>query len=113
MLDRVLSSDTFKRSERARSLLAYLVDREQAGAAEKLKGYTIAGDVFGKDAAFDASTDALVRVQAGRLRELLSHYYESEGEADPIRIVVPRGAYVPAYEAVPSPTGAATQTPDD
>src|SRR5262245_60416885 len=103
MLGRILSSETFKRSERARSLLAYLVDREQAGDADKLKGYAIAVDVFGKDAAFDASTDALVRVQAGRLRELLSHYYESEGEADPIRIIVPRGTYVPAYQAVSLP----------
>src|SRR5262245_59555809 len=108
MLERVLPSETFKRSERARSLLAYLVDREQAGDAEKLKGYAIAVDVFGKDAAFDASTDALVRVQAGRLRELLSHYYENEGEADPIRIIVPRGAYVPAYQAVSLPGEAVT-----
>ena len=30
MLERILSSETFKRSERARSLLAYLVEREQA-----------------------------------------------------------------------------------
>jgi hypothetical protein len=74
MLDRVLSSETFRRSERARSLLAYLVARQQSGEAEKLKGYAIAVDVFGKDAEFDASTDALVRVQAGRLRELLNHY---------------------------------------
>jgi tetratricopeptide (TPR) repeat protein len=111
MLDRVLSSETFKRSGRARSLLAYLVDREQAGDAEKLKGYAIAVDVFGKDAAFDASTDALVRVQAGRLRELLSHYYQNEGEADPLRIAVPRGAYVPAYEAVPLPIEAVPQAP--
>lgn len=98
MLDRVLSSETFRRSERARSLLAYLVERQQSGEAEKLKGYAIAVDVFGKDAEFDASTDALVRVQAGRLRELLHHYYEMEGRSDPLRIAVPRGSYVPAYE---------------
>ena len=107
MLDRVLSSETFRRSERARSLLAYLVARQQSGEAEKLKGYAIAVDVFGKDAEFDASTDALVRVQAGRLRELLNHYYELEGKADPIRIAVPRGSYVPAYELVATGAGVA------
>jgi tetratricopeptide (TPR) repeat protein len=99
MLERVLSSETFRRSERARSLLAYLVDREQAGEAERLKGYTIGLDVFGKDQEFDSSTNAAVRVQAGRLRELLAHYYEAEGRADPLRIVVSRGSYVPSYEA--------------
>ncbi|MDW6022269.1 hypothetical protein SAZ10_10950 [Mesorhizobium sp. BAC0120] len=98
MLDRVLSSETFKRSVRARSLLAYLVEREQAGEAERLKGYTIAVDVFGRDQEFDSSTDAVVRVQAGRLRELLSQYYEGEGREDPMRIVLTRGCYVPTYE---------------
>ena len=79
LLGRILSSETFKRSERARSLLAYLVEREQAGEADRLKGYAIAVDVFGRDEEFDSSTDAVVRVQAGRLRELLGHYYETEG----------------------------------
>src|SRR5262245_28700417 len=112
MLDRVLSSETFKRSERARSLLAYLVDREQAGNAERLKGYTIAVDVFGRDAEFDASTDALVRVQAGRLRELLAQYYQSEGAADPLRIVIQRGSYAPSYEKVaPCPDTAGEPAP--
>jgi Tfp pilus assembly protein PilF len=98
MLGGILSSETFKRSERARSLLAYLVEREQAGESEHLKGYAIAIDVFGKDAEFDASTDAVVRVQAGRLRELLAQYYDGEGRSDPLRIVIPRGSYVPVYE---------------
>lgn len=98
MLDRILASETFSRSERARSLLSYIVTRAEAGEADLLKGYAIAVDVFGKDSAFDASTDAVVRVQAGRLRELLVRYYETEGCSDPIRIVIPRGSYVPNYE---------------
>ncbi|TIU78118.1 MAG: hypothetical protein E5W13_12385 [Mesorhizobium sp.] len=97
-LERLLASETFGRSERARKLLRYLVEREQAGEADKLKGFSIAMDVFGKDGDFDPSTDAVVRVQAGRLRELLQHYFANEGVAEPIRIVIPRGGYVPSYE---------------
>ncbi len=97
-LERILTSETFGRSERARNLLRYLVEQEQAGHADRLKGFAIAVDVFGKDADFDPSTDAVVRVQAGRLRELLAHYFAAEGAAEPIRITVPRGSYVPAYE---------------
>lgn len=97
-LERLLASETFGRSERARKLIRYLVEREQAGEAERLKGFSIAMDVFGKDADFDSSTDAVVRVQAGRLRELLSQYFATEGASDPVRIVIPRGTYVPAYE---------------
>ncbi|CAN7375044.1 tetratricopeptide repeat protein [Mesorhizobium sp. LjRoot246] len=97
-LERLLASQTFGRSERARKLLRYLVEREQAGEADRLKGFSIAMDVFGKDGDFDPSTDAVVRVQAGRLRELLQHYFANEGIAEPFRIAIPRGGYVPAYE---------------
>ncbi|RUY82976.1 M48 family metallopeptidase, partial [Mesorhizobium sp. M7A.F.Ca.CA.001.10.2.1] len=97
-LERLLASQTFGRSERARKLLRYLVEREQAGEADRLKGFSIAMDVFGKDGDFDPSTDAVVRVQAGRLRELLQHYFANEGIAEPVRIAIPRGGYVPAYE---------------
>ena len=57
-LERLLASQTFGRSERARKLLRYLVEREQAGEGDRLKGFSIAMDVFGKDGDFDPSTDA-------------------------------------------------------
>jgi hypothetical protein len=97
-LEKLLASETFGRSGRARDLLRYLVEQEQAGYADRLKGFTIAVDVFGKDADFDPATDAVVRVQARRLRELLAQYAETEGADDPVRITIPRGGYVPAYE---------------
>ncbi len=98
-LERLLASETFGRSERARELLRYLVERQLAGEADRLKGFAIAVDVFGKNAGFDSSTDAVVRVQAGRLRELLNQYFATEGASDPVRIAIPRGSYVPTYEA--------------
>ena len=97
-LERLLASETFGRSERARRLLRYLVEREQAGEGDRLKGLSIAMDVFGKHGDFDSATDAVVRVQAGRLRELLEHYFANEGVAEPVRIAIPRGGYVPSYE---------------
>lgn len=99
-LERVLSSEAFARSERARKLLRYLVERDLAGEAERLKGFAIAVDVFGKEADFDSATDAVVRVQAKRLRELLVQYYSAAGASDPIRITIPRGGYAPAYEVM-------------
>lgn len=96
-LERVLQSGCFARSERSRELLRYLVQQDLAGNADRLKGFTIALDVFGRDSGFDPSTDAVVRVQAGRLREMLSSYYAKEGVDDAVRISVPRGSYVPAY----------------
>lgn len=102
-LEKLLASETFARSERARNLLRYLVEQEQAGNAGRLKGFAIAMDVFGRDEAFDSATDAVVRVQARRLRELLAQYAATEGVDDPLRIVIARGAYVPTYEMAGEP----------
>lgn len=96
-LARVLASEVFARSERARDLLRYLVEQDLAGNGDRLKGFSIAVDVFGRDGSFDPSTDAVVRVQAGRLRDLLDHYYAGPGADEKLRISIPRGSYVPDY----------------
>ena len=93
----VLSSENFARSERSRDLLRYLVEQDLAGNADRLKGFSIAVDVFGKDDKFDSSTDTVVRVQAGRLRDLLDQYYAGEGAGQALRISIPRGTYIPLY----------------
>jgi TolB-like protein len=67
------------------------------GAGQRLKGYTIGVEVFGRPADFDAQSDALVRVEAGRLRRRLVEYYADEGAADPVRIDLPRGTYAVDY----------------
>jgi adenylate cyclase len=100
-LGRVLASDEFASSARLREMLRYLVDEALAGRAGKLKGYRIAVDVFGRDADFDADTDPLVRIQAGRLRRALERYYGSAGGGNPLRIAVPKGGYVPTFTTVP------------
>lgn len=99
-LGRVVGSETFSRSERSRDLLQYVIERDLNGEADRLKGFSIALDVFDREDSFDPSTDAVVRVQAGRLRDLLDTYYAGEGKDDRIRISVPRGSYVPAYECL-------------
>ncbi|MBX9466239.1 MAG: hypothetical protein KL840_25225 [Aquamicrobium sp.] len=96
-LERILASEVFARSERARDLLRYLIEQDLAGNADRLKGYSIAVDVFHKDDRFDPATDTVVRVQAGRLRDLLQQYYDGDGADDPLHIAVPRGSYVPEY----------------
>ncbi|MGB7287043.1 MAG: hypothetical protein WBC71_08935, partial [Salaquimonas sp.] len=78
-------------------------EEELAGRGEALKGFSVAVDVFGKDADFDATSDPLVRVHAGRLRELLSVYYADEGKTDPIRISIPVGRYRPRFQGQAEP----------
>ena len=108
-LDAVIASETFSRSERLRSFLSYIVERELSGKAAQLKGYSIGIDVFGRPPGFDAGSDPLVRVQAGKLRKLLEQYYETEGAAVRLRIRVPVGSYVPEYSLAEDEPESASQ----
>ena len=97
VLDSVLSSAQFARSERLRSFLKYVVEREIEGNGHQLKGYAIGIDVFDRPQAFNADSDPLVRVHAGKLRKLLAAYYAAEGAGEAWRIDIPKGTYVPVY----------------
>lgn len=110
-LSRILASEDFIASDRNRRFLSYVVAETLAGRAERLKGYTIAVQVFGRDASFDAQTDPLVRIEARRLRQSLERYYLTAGVADPVRISLPKGGYIPLFESVAAPP-ATPPTPD-
>src|SRR5262245_35209294 len=99
-LERILASRCFQQAGRASDFLRFVVEQTLAGSGPRLKGYTIGVEVFGRPADFDAQSDALVRVEAGRLRRRLVEYYAGEGSADPIKITLPRGTYAADYEYV-------------
>ncbi|HEX5047723.1 MAG TPA: hypothetical protein VFX89_11435 [Gammaproteobacteria bacterium] len=112
-LDRVLNSRSFEAAGRSSEFLRFVVEQHLAGAADRLKGYTIAIEVFRRPPEFDAQSDPLVRVEAGRLRRRLLEYYAAEGHANPLRIELPRGGYAPQFRyATPlESTGTFTPTP--
>ncbi|WP_156467984.1 hypothetical protein [Rhizobium sp. Leaf371] len=93
----VLASAVFARSERLRAFLSYVVTKDLAGQSMQLKGYTIAVDVFRRPDAFNADSDPLVRVHAGKLRKLLTAFYETEGQDAVWQIEIPKGGYAPVY----------------
>lgn len=92
-LNRVLDSPGFSSARRSRRLLRYLVEQSLADPGVQVKEYSIALDVFERDASYDPSVDATVRVEAGRLRSRLRDYYAEEGRADSVVIEVPKGGY--------------------
>jgi tetratricopeptide (TPR) repeat protein len=104
-LARVVASETFRNAPRLVSFLSYVVEKTIAGEGAALKGYTIATQALGRGEDFDPQADPIVRVEAGRLRRALQTYYEGEGAADPLRIVVPVGSYVPILATAPSCAG--------
>jgi hypothetical protein len=79
-------------------LLAYIGDRYFAGQTDQLHEYGIATEVFGRSkSTFSAGEDAIVRVEAHRLRKRLKEYYENEGKDHPIQLSIPPGTYIPVF----------------
>lgn len=96
-LNRIVSSGEFDASERNRRFLRHIVTETLDGRAHRIKAYGIATAVFERDSDFDPQTDPIIRIEAGRLRRALAHYYLTAGQGDPIRITVPKGSYVPSF----------------
>jgi len=94
-LSRVLRSAAFQASQRRRRFLEFIVDETLAGRGDRLKGYAIAVEVFERPETFDPAVDPIVRIEAGRLRDKLREYYDSDGRNDRVRIDLPKGSYVP------------------
>ncbi len=99
-LERILRSDEFRASDKQRKFLRFVVDETLADRASQLKGYTIAVSVYGRSETFDPQVDPIVRVEAGRLRRALEHYYLAAGGNDPVHIKIPKGGYVPTFHSV-------------
>ncbi|MFG1478362.1 hypothetical protein V5F53_06795 [Xanthobacter sp. V4C-4] len=98
-LERVLASADLCTSPRLGAFLRYVVDATLGGRAGEIKGYTIAVEALGRPATFDPQADPIVRVEATRLRRALQNYYNTSGLNDPLVIHIPKGGYVPQFEA--------------
>jgi TolB-like protein/Tfp pilus assembly protein PilF len=92
-LKRVLDSPLFKSSPGLARLLAYLAENTNFSREKRIKAYSIGVEVFDQPANFDPQSNALVRVQASRLREHLRRYYADEGRADEWQLSIPLGGY--------------------
>jgi hypothetical protein len=85
-------------SSRLFRLIAFIGERYFQGETEKLHEYDIATEVFGRSKdTFNAGEDAIVRVEAHRLRKRLKEYYEGEGKDHPIHLTIPPGTYAPVF----------------
>jgi hypothetical protein len=96
-LDRILQSAHFQRSERLQRFLRFVCDYTIRGESSLLHEYLIGSEVFSRGPEYSPQEDGIVRRQAHALRRKLQEYYEKEGAADPIRIDLPIGRYVPVF----------------
>jgi Tol biopolymer transport system component len=107
----VLGSPEFKRSERSRGLLEFIVESALTRTGEGLKESLLGVQIFGRSADYDPKIDPVVRVSVGRLRTKLDEYYVREGDRESMRISLPKGTYVPSFEWNPSLSRSAAEPP--
>ena len=97
-LARIVNSPGFVSSARLSRFLTHIVDRTIEGELNSLKEFSVAMEVFDRSSDYDPEIDAIVRVQARRLRAKLKAYYEEgPGTNDPVLIALRPGSYMPIF----------------
>jgi Malectin domain len=95
----VVASGIFPSGSNAARFLDY-VCQEYFRGNTAVTEYAIAVQALGRRADFDPKTDAIVRVEAHRVRKRLHEYYRHEGSSHTLRLTIPVGSHLPAFEAV-------------
>jgi hypothetical protein len=109
--ERIRASAVLGRSDLMNRLFDFLVECTASGKTPK--EIEIAVDVFGKDARFEVTQDAMVRVYVHKLRRKLHDYYAGAGREEVGHLSIPRGEYTLVYEAAPLTAPAETAVLDD
>src|SRR5260370_11305014 len=97
-LGRVFATAGFARNDRLSRFLRFVVQAKLEGKLGDRKEPVIGVEVFDRPPGYDTRSDAVVRMEAGKLRARLAEYYSGPGARDPVRIEIPKGAYVPQWQ---------------
>lgn len=103
-MQRILVSRTFSKAPRLCSLLQYVVENSLNGKLDNLTEQQIGIQVFKRSPGYNSGEDTIVRGTARHLRHRLEQYYADEGQAEPMRISIPKGGYVAHFEGANSST---------
>jgi hypothetical protein len=97
----VAAGTHFTRSSLLANFLLYIVAETIEGRAGEITEHQIGVQVFDRPAGYRTIEDNIVRTYARQLRRRLAEYFAGEGSAEPTRIEIPLGGYVPVF--VPAP----------
>lgn len=100
LVNRIVASQTFVKSQRLCSFLRFVSEMSLQGRDEEISELTIGEAVFNRSPDYDPSIDSIVRSHASRLRQRLERYFLEEGVDEIMRLSIPRGGYIPVFEAV-------------
>lgn len=99
LVELIIASQTFARAARLSQFLAYVSERALTGRTDEINEQNIGEHVFERPSGYDPGQDNIVRVQASRLRQRLEAFFSEEGAGEELRVVIPKGGYVPQFVA--------------
>ena len=94
---RVATSRQFTKAPQLHNILIYICQRALADPTTTIKEHEIGCNVLGRKTDFNPNEDNIVRVQISHLRKKLDEYFATDGRDEPLRIIVPKGSYVPRF----------------
>lgn len=95
---RIVASPAFVRSTLLTNFLLYVCDRKIKGKEDEITEHQIGVHALGRPDNYHPGEDNIVRNYARILRKRLEEFFEGEGHLEEMRILIPRGQYVPSFE---------------
>ena len=97
LAERVAASKGFAKSKFLTHFLIYICEKYLLERSDEITEQRIGEHVFRRPPGYNPGEDNIVRNYARLLRGRLEEYFVGEGKEETIRIVVPRGGYVPLF----------------
>jgi hypothetical protein len=98
---RIAGSRGFGRSDLLKRFLLDVCEQALLGNTHEITEQRIGMRIFGRQEGYDPGEDNIVRSYARTLRKRLDAYFAEKGIDEPLRLTIPRGGYVPVFEAAP------------
>jgi hypothetical protein len=94
---RVAANKRFNKSDLLPKFLLYVCEQQLTGNAHEITEQRIGTQIFNRATDYNPGEDNIVRSYARLLRKRLDEYFDDEGRDEPMRIIIPRGGYVPVF----------------
>jgi hypothetical protein len=97
LVQRIVATPAFVRSPLLTRFLLYVCECKVEGRDEEITEHQIGVHALGRPESYSPGEDNIVRHYARILRKRLEEYFAGDGRNEPLRIVIPRGTYVPLF----------------
>lgn len=100
LVERIVASRHFSKAPLLSRFLLHICGELLNGRQSEISEYQIGIQVFDRPQGYRTIEDNIVRNYARQLRKRLGEYYAEDGAAEPLRLEVPLGGYIPVFTAL-------------